>query len=456
MALFTASRHRAEQDPTGLGGRDFLLLMAATLGTFSNYAPLLAVASLWSAEGGSGHGGVGAATGVTMATTVAVQLVMGRLLRRFGLCRILASGALLLGLPTFAYVFSSSLAWVLAVSAVRGAGFGMVAVAGSALVAELVPARQRGRAVGWYGIAVGLPQVICLPLAVWCAESFGFTPVFLATGALSVLAAPLAAMMTGQRVEEPRPQAGLVAQGTVGRLRPLAGPWTVLIVSACALGGVTSFLPLAMEGPTAAPTALFVLSTAVIAGRWAAGVWSDRAGVGLLLVPGVLACALGTGGFALATSAVPGAALLAVASAAVYGLGFGALQNDTLVVMFRRAGPSGNGTASTAWNMAYDAGTGVGAVGVGLFSQALAVNGAYAVAAALIMVVVPFARRDGVRERADRCRRHPDTEVPSRQNPGSSPPPASPLQASPLQASPLPASSDRNGKARACPCSPGP
>ena len=288
MALFTFPRRTDPADrrsPTGLDGRDFLLLIVATLGTFSNYAPLLSVVSLWSAEGGSGHGGVGAATGVTMATTVGIQLVMSRLLRRYGLRRILAAGALLLGLPTFAYPVSSGLEWVLAVSAVRGVGFGMVAVAGSALVAELVPPGQRGRAVGRYGIAVGLPQVVCLPAGVWCAQQFGFTAVFVVTGAASVLAAPLAGLMSGRRAEEQeeghaadeaassgreRPGQGGTSRPE-GGLRPLAGPWTMLIVSACALGGMTSFLPLALEGDAAAPTALFVLSAAVIAGRWVAG-----------------------------------------------------------------------------------------------------------------------------------------------------------------------------------------
>ncbi|MGR3932389.1 MFS transporter [Streptomyces sp. BRA346] len=423
MALFTFPRRTDPADrrsPTGLEGRDFVLLIVATLGTFSNYAPLLSVVSLWSAEGGSGHGGVGAATGVTMATTVGIQLVMSRLLRRYGLRRILAAGALLLGLPTFAYPVSSGLEWVLAVSAVRGVGFGMVAVAGSALVAELVPPGQRGRAVGRYGIAVGLPQVVCLPAGVWCAQQFGFTAVFVVTGAASVLAAPLAGLMSGRRAEESEEEhaaneaASSERGGTSrpeGGLRPLAGPWTMLIVSACALGGMTSFLPLALEGDAAAPTALFVLSAAVIVGRWAAGSFSDRAGSGRLLVPGVLACALGTAGVAGAAAGLPAAAVLASVAAGLYGLGFGALQNDTLVMMFRRAGPQGHGMASTAWNMAYDAGTGAGAVVVGVASQVVGVDGAFAAAAALIGLVGPLARLERGHERAHRATPAPAGET---------------------------------------------
>ncbi|MFI7104518.1 MFS transporter [Streptomyces sp. NPDC050161] len=383
-------RRPAGDERTGLAGRDFLLLLAATVGTFSNYAPLLSVAPLWSAQGGSGNAGVGAVTGVTMAATVGVQLCMRWLLRRLSLRQTLVFGALLLGLPTFAYPLSTGLGWVLAVSAVRGVGFGMVAVAGSALVAELVPAHSRGKAVGWYGVAVGLPQVLCLPLGVWLAEHIGFTPVFVAAGALSVLAA---AAIRPQRRQGESGGSRAAKSGEVP-LRPFGRPFTVLITAACALGGVTSFLPLALSDSTAAPVALFLLSGAVVVGRWVAGVVSDRVGTGRLLVPSVLACVVGMGGFGLATAPFGDGAVLSAVAAAVYGLGFGALQNDTLVIMFRRAGPHGHGAASTAWNMAYDAGTGIGAMAVGVTSHALGVDGSFTAAAVLILLAAPLALRD--------------------------------------------------------------
>jgi MFS family permease len=163
-------------------------------------------------------------------------------------------------------------------------------------------------------------------------------------------------------------------------------PWTVLVTAACALGGVTSFLPLALTEEGVAATALFVLSSTVVAGRWVAGRLSDRLGPGRVQVPSILACAAGVGGFAAAVAGVS-PWLVSTAGAAVYGIGFGALQNDTLVVMFDRAsGPGGSAWASAAWNMAYDAGTGVGAVAVGLLSGVLTVSGAFAVTATAVLL----------------------------------------------------------------------
>lgn len=379
--------------------RDLLLLLIATLGTFTNYAPLLSVVPLWSAESGTAKAGIGAATGVTMATTVAIQLCMSRLLRRYRLQTILAAGALLLGAPTFSYLLSSSMGWVLTVSAVRGVGFGMVAVTGSALAAELAPATHRGRAIGWYGVAVGLPQVICLPLGVWIAQHVGFTVVFLATGAASLLAFPLATSISkhdnGHEPERPANDSPTLTS-LLGRL---ASPWTVLITVACALGGITAFLPLTFDNTATAPIALFLMSATVIVGRWTAGTWSDRmAHAGYLLLSSTVACALGMMGFALAATMGSGAAPVAFAAAVAYGLGFGALQNDTLNVMFRRAGPGNSGAASTVWNLAYDAGTGLGALIIGWGTHALGLGGAFAVTAALIALLSPLARTISRRE----------------------------------------------------------
>lgn len=395
--------HRDRRPATGLAGRDFLLLLLATLGTFANYAPMLTVVPLWTARGAAGEGGAGAATAVTMATTVAVQLCMGWLTRRFALRRLLGAGALLLGLPTFGYVLSSGLAWVLTVSAVRGVGFGVVAVTGSALVAELVPPEQRGRAVGWYGVAVGLPQVVLLPLGAWLAAEGHFGVVFAAAGALSVGAVPLVAAMSGRSAASLRPSptasrppgssrppapSRTSQPSASGSYRPLLRPALLLAAASVALGGLTSFLPFVLARPDLAPTALLVLFVAMIVGRWAAGVWSDRRGPGRLVLPAAAVCSPAVAVLAL-TAGHEATVPVALVMVALYGLADGALQNETLVLMFRRAGPHGGGAAGTAWNMAYDGGTGLGSAGVGPAAPWLGPAGAFGAVAALIALSVP-------------------------------------------------------------------
>lgn len=372
-------------DTRGLRGRSFRLLLVGTAATFSGFALLLPLVPLWAVQGGAGETGAGATTGVFMLTTVATQLGMPWLLRRAGHRASLVAGAVLLGAPAPLYAVSAALAPLLAVSAVRGVGFGMVTVCGSAIVAELVPAAQRGRGAARYGLAVGLASLGALPAGVWVAGQLGYGVVFAVAGALPVLGAGAA---LGVRV----PGAAGVDGAKRPVLRGLLGPWLVMVSASLAGGGLVTFVPLVMAGAAGASSVgLLAYGAAGIGSRWAAGALGDRAGRAVLLVAGVLLAVAGMLAIALAAAGGPGDLGLAVAGSALFGAGFGAVQNDTLVAMFDRAGPGGHGTASAAWNMAFDAGTGLGAVALGLLVDGFGFVAAFVAAGAALAVCLPPA-----------------------------------------------------------------
>lgn len=383
--------------PLGLTGRDFILMMVASLGAFTNVMALLSVVPLWAAAAGTGSFGVGAITATMMGATVALQLGMGGLLRRFALRHLFAIGALLLGVPTFGYLLSTDLAWVLAVSAVRGFGFGMVTVAGSALAAELVPASQRGRAVAAYGVAIGVTQFGSLPLAVYLAEEVGYGTVFAVCAVAAILSAPAMWAQSGQKVDDITPVTGATATGVPRRLRAMARPFTVMTAVACALGGMFTFIPLAITSPDAAAVALATMAAGLVAARWVSGMVSDRFGPGRVLLPAGITAAVGMGITALGVFYEFNA--LAIVGATLYGAGFGGLQNDTIVVMFRRSGPGGHGLASIVWNIAYDGGTGIGGILIGLLVAGFSLSPAFGIVAVVILALCPLAWLDNRAER---------------------------------------------------------
>jgi MFS family permease len=367
----------------------------ASFGVFSNYAPLLSVVPMWSSVGGAGLAGAGAATGTTMAATVVAQLGVGQLLRHWGLRRVFTAGAVLMGLPTLGYLISPALEWILPISALRGVGFGMVAVAGSALVADLVPKPTRGAALGMYGAAVGAPQVIFLPAGVWAAEHIGFPAVFVAAGIVALLVVPLLLSMSyaGGNGTAPVQPPG----GTGNLRRAFTGPVLVMVATSCAVGGLTTFLPLALSTPSDAALALLLLSAGGMAGRWLGGRWSDRRGAGRLLLPGT---ALSLTAMALTAGAVL-AALPPAGAVAFFGLAFGVLQNETIVMMFERAGPGGSGGASIAWNMAYDGGVGLGSFALGFIAQgSWGAEAAFLLPVLVLSVVLPVAWKEARVRRA--------------------------------------------------------
>lgn len=370
---------------TGIGGLPFRLMLGATVLGFGGYSLLLPVVPLWAARGGSGAFGAGATTGVFMAVTVATQLGVPWLLGRVGHRWVLGIGLVLLGAPAPLLALSAELGPVLAVSAVRGVGFGLATVAGSALVAELVPHAQHGRAAGRYGLAVGLPQLVLLAAGVAVAQRVGFEVVFAVAGVAPLLGALLvpAIRVVDGNGGEPAPVTAVPGARAAG------GPVLAMLACSVAQGGLITFLPLAVPG-TGSLVVLALLATAgaALLGRLVAGELVDRYGWGgRLLAPGVLLAAAGM----VAAGAGDGA--LVVVGAGAVGFGFGVVQNDALTVLFAVFGSTRYGSASAAWNMAYDTGTGVGAVGLGAVADPFGFDTAFVSSAVLLVLVAPLAVR---------------------------------------------------------------
>ncbi|MEU5362401.1 MFS transporter [Streptomyces sp. NPDC005925] len=337
-------------------------LLVASAGALSSFHLLLAALPSYVAHGGAGGAGAGVTTGVTMLATVLMELAAPRLLAAYGSRAVLAAGVLLLGLPAVLLAAGPPLWLVLTVCAARGAGLGAVVVAGTGLAAALAPPGRRARSLGGYGLALGVPAVVGLPLGVWAGERAGFTPVFLAAAALGLPATAAALALPGRVTRPARPSPDPSAVPGSGRMSGQTAPALVLGAMTLAAGVISTFLPLTVpEGEKGlAATALLVQAATAPLARVAAGWFGDRYGSGRLLVPALLAAALGTA--ALARPDVPA---LLLAGAGLFGVGYGLGQNATLAVMFERAPRAAYDRVSALWNLAFDAGMGVGAVAFG-------------------------------------------------------------------------------------------
>ncbi|MEV7908033.1 MFS transporter, partial [Streptomyces anulatus] len=145
-----------------------------------------------------------------------------------------------------------------------------------------------------------------------------------------------------------------------------------------------TFLPLAVPAGSqgTAATALLAHSCAMPLARWAAGRYGDRHGQSVLLVPAVIVAIIGMAGVVWLDN--PYAVIV---GAALFGAGFGAAQNVTLVLMLARSPSSAFAQVSALWNLAYDGGMGIGAVGFGLVAGSVG----YPAGFALIVAVLALA-----------------------------------------------------------------
>jgi len=129
--------------------------------------------------------------------------------------------------------------------------------------------------------------------------------------------------------------------------------------------------------------ALLVQSIAAMLSRWQAGRRGDRLGHARLVTPALAVAALG-----MAAMTVLGSPVAIFAGMALFGAGFGVIENATFAQLIEQLPEA---KASALWNFAYDAGYGAGPAIVGLICVRIGYPVAFALTSALILAAVPVA-----------------------------------------------------------------
>ncbi|MEW1848066.1 MFS transporter [Nonomuraea angiospora] len=378
---------RAPAGPPIVTGALLVRMATVVASSIGFFLPLAVVPEY--AERSAGATVAGAANAALLVTTVAVELAAPALVARLGYRWALGLGLVALGGPTLVLLTSSDAAAVIAVSALRGVGFAVTVVAGGALTAELVPAERRGEGLALVGLVSGVSALLALPAGTWLAQVAGYDAVFVATAAVPVLSVLTVPFLPG------RPAVAGRAAGVRAGLRSpyLMWPAAVFAASAAGTGILCTFVPLAVRGGPVwvAPAALLAQSATATLAKWVAGRVGDRRGHEGLLLAGLVLSAGGMAAVSLTHWSVS-----VVAGAAVFGAGFGVLQNATMTIMYGRVRPELFSTVSALWNAAYDSGMAAGAFAVGLLAPLTGYPPALLVTAALMAlagVFVPRARR---------------------------------------------------------------
>ncbi|MFF4762540.1 MFS transporter [Streptomyces sp. NPDC001292] len=405
MASSVDPEDRVAEARPRLVTRPLLLRFVTVVGSSASFFLLLSVVPAYTQSvPGRGSDQAGLVTGALMLATVGGELMAPWLAARCGHRVLLGAGLLLLGAPALALTVSQSMGWIVAVCLVRGLGFAFTLVAGGALTASLIPPERRGEGLALIGVMAGVPSLVGLPLGAWMAVHTGYGPVCTAAALLALVSIAAVPGLPGREAEQ-GPPLGIFAgarSGTLGR------PTVVFAVTAVGAGIVVTFLPLAVapgsSGVVAA--ALFVQPAAATTSRWFAGRRADRRGAAGLVVPGLVTSAAG-----ILVVALTGVPLAVVAGAAVFGLGFGITQSATITLMYSRVPTSGYATVSALWNVAYDAGMGIGAVGFGTVAGLTGYPWAFVLTALLMLTALVPAWWDQTAARKQRSTTREDRTV---------------------------------------------
>jgi predicted MFS family arabinose efflux permease len=360
-------------------------LVGVTMLGFASYCLTLASLPAYAVAGGAEESTAGVVTAVFLLSTIALQLTVPALTSRFGLGPVLAAGLVAIGAPSPLYILDDGVGWISALSAVRGAGFAVLTVLGATLAAQVAPPDRRGESIGLYGLAIAVPNLVAVPagVALVLVGHVGWLAWLSASPLLGLALVPLLVRSLG-----PQEEAGPAgARGAA--VRAAVAPSVVLFVVTLAGGGLVTFLPIERPDGAVATVALLLFGVTGALFRWRAGLLADRMGSSR----GLLLATLGAGaaGMVLVAVGLGGGAGWILLGAAVFGAGYGGAQNLTLLAAFARAGTGGTTAASAMWNLSFDAGTGVGALLLGLAAAGIGLPWTFVVVAASLVAIVPVA-----------------------------------------------------------------
>jgi MFS family permease len=295
---------------------------------------------------------------------------------RYGRRLLMVIGAGIAGLSLAAHALSDDPYLLLPLRMVNGASTVLFITAAFTTVADIVPADRRGVAFGYLAMMNSLPQVYAPWLGLAIARTWGFTPYFLSAAAVCGLAFLSSSRVVGGRGGAPV-EGGFTAAALVSRNTLL--PASLFLSLTVAFGAILAFLPLMAEDRGLGnPGLFFVLyGVVVVPLRPVVGAVADRYGRAVVFVPGLVAGGLGM--FLLAAASAQGVML---AAAVLFGLGFGAAHTALLAWTVDRAGSEQRGVAMSTFGLAWDTGSGVGALTFGLMAGFVSYGGVFAMAGA--------------------------------------------------------------------------
>jgi MFS family permease len=321
---------------------------------------------------------------LTYASAFSAPLT-GALADRIGRRRTLLISSGVITLCSIAYAATSSYRVMLALVLVHGVFWSGLLSASSAYMTSLLPERRRAEGIGYWGLSSIAAIAVAPPIAFWVMQRGGWTWICISCGALNVLMGAIAWILDDSH--HVAPDKGAAAKGA-----PLV-EWRVLLLSltlflySFGYGAITSFSAVYADALGISPKSIYLTTLAVVIllTRPLSGSLGDRIGYRRVFVP-----ALALIGCGLTLLALVGSRASFVASAIVFGLGFGTAYPAFAAYVMRDVSPRRRGAAFGAILAAFDTGIGTGSTTVGWLIQRFGFTAAFGTAAVLSAIAIPY------------------------------------------------------------------
>lgn len=333
-------------------------------------------------------GGTGSEAGLflgllTYASAVSAPIT-GAVADRLGKRRILLVASLAITVFSLLYAVAPSYQIILALVLVHGIFWSGLLSSSSAYVTDIVPASRRAEGLGYAGFASILAVSMAPSIGLWVFDRGGWTLLCLESAALNVMMAAIAWWLPADTPRDRGPVS--LRPGDLVEWRVMVGAGTLFLYS-LSYGGITSFVAVYADRMGVTPRALYFTAFAltIIVTRPFIARYADRVGHARVIVPCLALIVIGVALLSVAATRTG-----FIASAILFGMGFGSAYPIFVAHLMHHVADHRRGATFGALIGAFDTGIGTGSIGLGWVSEHYGFPRAYALAAALAALSIPY------------------------------------------------------------------
>jgi len=339
---------------------------------------LIPVMALYASELGAGAGIAGLIIGVYSITNTPANILFGRLIDKVGYKVSLIGGLVGDALSMFLYSVCHLPIHLALVRAFHGVSGGLVGPATMSVTANYSGETQKGKAMGFYGMALAAATLVGYGLSGIIVSRLGYKVLFFFGAALLVVGAGLSQLLPGVSKKgvliTKTPSGGNFKKvKDLFRRRGLIVAYCSIFAQYFTFGGVVTLLPLHVKGlgmgafQVGMLLATFAIMFIIV--QFPSGALSDKVG---RLVPTFGGLSIGIVSL-LALSSVTTFPLLA-AVMALYGIGYGLLFPSISALVADHSLPEERGMATGIFHALLTAGVAIGAPAMGWIGEGVGIN----------------------------------------------------------------------------------
>jgi len=308
--------------------------------------------------------------------------VTGSMADRLGPRRMLMVASIAITVFSIVYAFVPSYKVILALVLVHGVFWSGLLTGSAAYMTNMLPESRRAEGIAYWGLATIAAIAVAPSIGFWVFH-FGWRAMCLEAAVLNIVMAVIAWKLPPEfKTHEPHEHHG----------RRLI-EWRVLILAftlflySFGYGGITSFTALYAAANNVTPKGIYLTSLAIVilVTRPLSGRLGDTFGYRRVFLPCLVLITIG-----LSLMVVGGTRLWLVSSAIFFGAGFGTAYPAFVGYVMRQVPAARRGAAFGAILACFDTGIGTGSTSMGWIIEHYGFSRAFATAALLSALAVPY------------------------------------------------------------------